>query len=386
MPCTPPYHAGPGHTDQVSHDKSSACLYYAVAAGRVHGVFSNSWIARLSTDGFVDFSMKSFKTWQELEFWWGVKCSELHRNGCPPFEPVSFSLTLHPAHQPGPPPCTHHFPAPPSTIPHYFPPAVPVAGPSSFPAPRIVPTAGPSSVPAPRIVPTAPSPFPAPGVSVVPTAAPSPFNARCASISTSMSTLPAIAISSSASSSSSSLLSASSLSASSCSSRFKKEEPTSPIMGSPSVAPHAHDSSVRLHLTPSGKARGEFLIARNTQLATPTRTRGAPDDFVLDDDDDDAAAEAAVVAAAPASPAPSAPLPSVLVTPVPGAAAAGPSSPAPASRLYGVRGVGVFYNSFDSARRAARRLDLPDSKIMVSTDAAKIEAWITGQPFDGEDA
>ncbi|KAJ7019262.1 hypothetical protein C8F04DRAFT_1197911 [Mycena alexandri] len=356
MPCTPPFHPGPGHDDRTCHDKVSGCYYYAVADGRVRGVFTNSWIAREQVEGYVNFSMKSFKTWAEMEFWWGLKCQELHTHGCPPFETVTFTLTPHPVLQPGPSPCTRRFPriAAVPTIPHYFPPAAPAA-----------PVAGPSSVAAPALV--------------VPAAAPSPFNSPGPSTSTSR----VIPISSSADELSSSASSASSLSASSTSG-VKKEEAASPIVGSPSIG-RVLDPSTRIHLTPAGRAHGEFLVARNSQLATPTRATNAPGE--------PASPSSTSAPASPSPPASRAPtsaadFPSVLITPN-NAAAPAPApepTPGPAPRIYGVRGVGVFYDTFGSARRAARRLRLADSKIMVSTDPAKIEAWITGQPFNGEDA
>jgi hypothetical protein len=62
---------------------------------------------------------------------------------------------------------------------------------------------------------------------------------------------------------------------------------------------------------------------------------------------------------------------------------------APASdkdRAYGIRGVAVFYLSYASAKAAAKKLGLPDSKIMVSKNTDKVEAWMTNEPFVGEDA
>ncbi|KAJ7850848.1 hypothetical protein B0H13DRAFT_2360508 [Mycena leptocephala] len=47
--------------------------------------------------------------------------------------------------------------------------------------------------------------------------------------------------------------------------------------------------------------------------------------------------------------------------------------------------VAVFYNSFAAARAAAVTLELPDAKIMVSDNPEKLEAWMTGKPFVGED-
>ncbi|KAJ7770673.1 hypothetical protein B0H16DRAFT_1715329 [Mycena metata] len=358
MPCTPPYHAGPGHTDRSSHDKASGCAYYAVATGRVRGVFTNSWIAREQTDCYVDFSMKSFKTWAEMEFWWGLRCKELHANGCPPVEPVTFSLSPHPAHQPGPPPCTCHFPhAGPATIPHYFSTALSIV--------PVAPAAGPSSLGVQRIYPTA---------------APSPFNSPSASSASINSRVIPISLSTSSTTSSlssESLLSASSTSTSSAG-PFKKEES---LELDPSSSPpqlritHA----TRIQLMPTGRAYAEHLNAHEVPVcASLTPAHGDPSNTPTRH----------AVPTRPAAAAPMRALPSVLVTP-----AANHVLPVAApelelddgERLYGIRGVGVFYPSLAAAWRMAHRLGLLVSRIMVSSNVEKLEAWMTNQPFNGED-
>ncbi|KAJ6627801.1 hypothetical protein B0H10DRAFT_2209927 [Mycena sp. CBHHK59/15] len=62
-----------------------------------------------------------------------------------------------------------------------------------------------------------------------------------------------------------------------------------------------------------------------------------------------------------------------------------PSHP-PHVAQYGILGVGVFYNSHAEARAAAARLEMPDAKIMVSDNPEKLEAWMMGKPFVGEDS
>jgi hypothetical protein len=100
-------------------------------------------------------------------------------------------------------------------------------------------------------------------------------------------------------------------------------------------------------------------------------------------------------AVTPAGPDPDAdpeePHPSVLVTPGPAAANPVPAAanpvPARVPRVvqYGIRGVAVFYPSHATALAAARRLGMEDAKIMVSSNATKLEAWMLGKSFEGED-
>jgi hypothetical protein len=45
----------------------------------------------------------------------------------------------------------------------------------------------------------------------------------------------------------------------------------------------------------------------------------------------------------------------------------------------------VFYPSLSSAQAAAGRLGMSDAKIMVSENAEKLQAWMLGERFFGED-
>ncbi|KAF8134147.1 hypothetical protein K438DRAFT_1997807 [Mycena galopus ATCC 62051] len=78
------------------------------------------------------------------------------------------------------------------------------------------------------------------------------------------------------------------------------------------------------------------------------------------------------------------PAPSVMVTPAADAPAPVPG-PAPEVPMYGIRGVAVFYHSHTEARVAAASLGLVNPKIMVSSNTSKLEAWMLGKPFVGED-
>lgn len=87
-----------------------------------------------------------------------------------------------------------------------------------------------------------------------------------------------------------------------------------------------------------------------------------------------------------------APRSSVLVTPVaPAAAPALAPAPAPpAARAapvvqYGIRGVSVFYSSHAAALGAATRLALDNPRIMMTSNIEKLESWMRGDPFVGED-
>ncbi|KAJ6630399.1 hypothetical protein B0H10DRAFT_1939158 [Mycena sp. CBHHK59/15] len=355
MPCTPPYYPGPGHEDRGAHDRNSQCVYYPVFAGFVRGVFTNSWIARAQTDHYTDPRAKSFKKWVDVQYWWHQQCVDAHGSGgCPPFEPVTFSLVPDPVAQPGPPPCTHiHNPD--------------VHGGTTSPA-----IAGPSTTSVP-----------------LPTAAPSPFASTSSSTSSSVSSTSSL----------SSTLSSGSMSSSGSpsTSRFpKKEEPSSPqlpaaapatpvtprqipghrpipfvtevtpnglcITRTAPVTPHT-----RVRLTPAGEAYADAVAARDgpSVLRTPT--------------------PASCAAAAAAAPPP----PTVLVTPRVSVPANGAAAPAPRRRTrvvqYGIRGVVVFYSTFESAQAAAQALGLPDSKIMFSSNSDKLEQWMSGKPFEGEE-
>lgn len=158
----------------------------------------------------------------------------------------------------------------------------------------------------------------------------------------------------------------------------KKEEPTTPrlnLRGPPVTM------ETRIQLTLTGRAHGLALAAARTNNAMARA------------DVTTARAEAMVDRARALSATPAANnrgrTPSVLVTPAPAAAAAPPPPPAnpPRVRQYGICGVGVFYSSYASARAAATLLGMQDdSKIMVSDNPDKLEVWMTGKPFVGEDS
>jgi hypothetical protein len=65
--------------------------------------------------------------------------------------------------------------------------------------------------------------------------------------------------------------------------------------------------------------------------------------------------------------------------------AAAPAADAPAPTMYGIRGVAVMYPTHSAALAAARLLNLAEPKIMVTSNASKLEAWITMKKFVGED-
>ncbi|KAJ7366605.1 hypothetical protein DFH08DRAFT_797545 [Mycena albidolilacea] len=124
-----------------------------------------------------------------------------------------------------------------------------------------------------------------------------------------------------------------------------KREDTEPSLHL-NVPPRVH-ALTRVQLTPTGHARGTALVAaRTTHQASP--------------------------------PPPASVRPSVLVTPAPAnfAAERGP-------RYYGIRGVSVFYHTHAAA---ATSLQLTEPHIMVSRNVEKLERWMFGEPFEGEDA
>ncbi|KAJ7900470.1 hypothetical protein B0H13DRAFT_2336575 [Mycena leptocephala] len=336
---TPPYHPCPVHESRADHDHNAQCLYYAVWEGRVRGGFTNSWLAREQTDGWSDSRQKSFKTWTDLLAWWQHMCLAMHQGNCPPFEPVNFSLDPDPTTHPSSPSCMR--PAA-DDAPETTPSSAPAA--SSY-QPSYVQTgaaiAGGSS--------GAPPAYNAAGAaasSTIPTAAPSPFT----SSSSSYTTAPT-----------------------SPSPSPKKEEPEdSPNIGGLSLAVLRVTMQTCVQLTPTGQARAAALRTATSSAAVSSPTPPA-------------SSAAPTIVATLARGAANAPLPSILVTP--GPAAAAPPPPAATAHItqYGIRGVGVFYDSYASARAAAQRLGLSGAKIMVTDNAEKLEAWITGQPFIGED-
>ncbi|KAJ6534552.1 hypothetical protein B0H10DRAFT_2246880, partial [Mycena sp. CBHHK59/15] len=323
MTCVPPFYPSPGHKDTAEHDRCSQCVYYVVWAGFVRGIYTNLWIARHQTERFTYSRQKSFKKRAEAEAWWMSMCTGTHQNGCPAFEARTFTLNPNPATHPTSAPCTVD-PAPES-------PSVPVAGPSSS-----------RYVPPPAVHVTSPARATTSATSTMPMAAPSPFS--CSDGYTK--TEPASPTST------------------------KKEEPSTPnlhLRAPPRVTP-----LTRVQLTPTGVARGAFLAAECASAAV--RAEAAAD-----------IVGASVLTTPAGGGARRDPVASVLVTP----AAQPVPAPAPAPWLrraafastYGIRGVAVFYSSHAAARAAVERLGLDDSKIMVSDNIEKLEAWMTGEPF-----
>ncbi|KAJ7795047.1 hypothetical protein B0H14DRAFT_3496439 [Mycena olivaceomarginata] len=322
MPCTPPYYPSPGHESRIAHDSASSCQYYAVWQGRVRGIYMNFWIARSMCDGFTDACHKGFKKCAEAERWWADLCATEHQGGCPVFEPVTFTLDPPANTHPSSTPCT-----------------VPILG---LP-PRVVP------------------PTQEPTTRVLPMPAGSPFTSTASGLSTA---------------SASSGSSTSSGTASFMASPTPKQEPASPQLHlnvPPRVTP-----LTRVQLTSTGQARGDVLVAEREghHAAQPSATatpRSAEQ------------VEHATPRAAPLEPRPS-----VLITPVATDAntaliAAAPATLAPAPRQYAICGVAVFYHSHAAVLAAARSLNRPTAKIMVSDNIEKLEAWMFGKPFVGED-
>ncbi|KAJ7801135.1 hypothetical protein B0H14DRAFT_3490007 [Mycena olivaceomarginata] len=324
--CSPPYYPSAGHEDQGAHDTTSSCVYYAVWAGRVRGVYSNSWIARAQTDSYTDARHKGFRKWADVLEWWRDLCAQHHQGGCPAFEPVIFTLNPSNSTHPSSTPCTTVAPAAPPVYVNapagtHFPGATPAA---------IAAAAAPYQAPAPSAAAVAAAPGPSGADAIAP--AGSPFVASPSNV--------------------------------------KKEEESSP-------------PTLHLNLTPTGRARADMLHG----VAHPAPCLGARAEGrrVRDDRPNDNHGEA-VERFYPA------PRPSVLVTPVAPAAAPGlapaPAAPAPPALpvvQYGIRGVSVFYSSHAAASGAARRLELDNPRIMMTSNIEKLESWMRGDPFVGED-
>ncbi|KAJ6489833.1 hypothetical protein C8R45DRAFT_929138 [Mycena sanguinolenta] len=357
--CVPPFHPSPGHEDRQRHDNSANCTYYFVFKGWVRGIYTNSWIARAQTDGYTGSLAKSFKLLDVGLDWWDDQCDAHHQHQCPPFEPVTFSLMAHPTTQPGLPPC--------SGVP-FVDAAIPAA-PSPFNTPSpLSPTPSVFASSVKKKHSPSPSPSPLRGVP-----------------------------------------------------RIKIEEPTSPSPKKSnertSATPFSHvNATTRVSLTLAGVARANLLQARaNLQAAldTPPRSaapgpsvvvtpappsgRASPQGSLLVTPN--ARPAPAVVPCASAATVP--PTPGAVVPPAlaPALAPAPDDAPVPAlahplvvvtdpntgEHTYGIRGVSVFYSSYKSAKAAAKKLGLEDGKIMVSSNVDKVEAWMTNQPFVGDD-
>ncbi|KAJ7753700.1 hypothetical protein B0H14DRAFT_3512712 [Mycena olivaceomarginata] len=229
---------------------------------------------------------RGFKKWHEMEQWWTALCTEQHQGGCPPFEPVTFTLNPPSRTHPSSAPCTRTLPAP-------------SAGTSA--------AAGQDT---------------APRAALVPMPAPSPF---CGGSSLDAATP-------------------------------TKDEPTTP--------------SLHLNVPP-----------RVTPLTRPAYPTGH--------------ARAAVIAQECAGGCESPPAcrppdcgrypPRCCAWRPPPPRAPAPAADAPAPTMYGIRGVAVMYPTHASALAAARCLNLAEPKIMVTSNASKLEAWITMKKFVGED-
>jgi hypothetical protein len=66
--------------------------------------------------------------------------------------------------------------------------------------------------------------------------------------------------------------------------------------------------------------------------------------------------------------------------------------PAPANaaaehdpHYYGIRGVSVFYHTHVAAMAVASSLQMAEPHIMMSCNMEKLEHWMLGESFEGED-
>ncbi|KAJ6493095.1 hypothetical protein C8R45DRAFT_1095611 [Mycena sanguinolenta] len=147
---------------------------------------------------------------------------------------------------------------------------------------------------------------------------------------------------------------------------------------SPSVSPRVTPGTC-VSLTPAGLARANLLQAHaNLQSVpeTPPRPR-APVPSVV------------VTPAAPHGVAGSVlttPIPRAAPAPAPAPAPPAPAPPAPAPVPLPVPAPLELVTDPDTGACAAKKLGLEDGKIMVSSNVDKVEAWMTNQPFVGDDA
>ncbi|KAJ7179969.1 hypothetical protein C8R43DRAFT_941707 [Mycena crocata] len=405
MPCIPPFYPSPGHEDRNRHDACAGCYYYVVTKGRIRGVFTNSWIARDLVTRRSDGYHKAFKTWREVLFFWGTECDDGHPpGGCPAFEPLDISLNPSPTTHPAPAPCTiaapEIHPAPSSATPVASSSATPTAS-SSSAAPVASSSAAAQCPPEYRYDYGAPptgfgiwnTDNPTHPVIVYPSAS------RASSSTSSISSTLSLTDSLFSSPAHSPLLRdsvcvlppAGPVPAGSPFSRLppskteplspqlKKEEPQELFLPVPRVTP-----STRIQLSPTGHTRAAAL---HFGEANPTIMDGTP-----------RRQQHSVSPSPPSTPVAASSdsyTPSVLTTPVPYPNGGVAPAPAPADavapaapprvRQYGIRRVGIFYSSRESAYAAARSLGLEGSKIMVTDNLEKLEAWITGRPFVGDD-
>ncbi|KAJ7814808.1 hypothetical protein B0H14DRAFT_2603855 [Mycena olivaceomarginata] len=110
MTCQPPYYPCPGHESQTAHGNASSCQFYAVWAGRVRGVYSNSWIARADRR-LHGCQPPWLQKMGRRRGWWRGLCREQHQGGCPAFEPVTFTLNPPNNTHPSSAACTRLIPA-----------------------------------------------------------------------------------------------------------------------------------------------------------------------------------------------------------------------------------------------------------------------------------
>ncbi|KAJ6631626.1 hypothetical protein B0H10DRAFT_2207248 [Mycena sp. CBHHK59/15] len=277
-------------------------------------------IPRSQTDGCSNSHCKSFKTWADALGYWDEYCTQNHRDGCPPFKTLNFSLTPDNAF-PASSSCTH-----PPRAPAVVPPPVATVSPFRSYTSSVGSNSNCSLSDSECTSPTLATPVsPAP----LPEKAPlTPFP--------------------------------------------KKEEPGSPnpfFTGSRVIT-----MGTRVHLTPAGHAHAAALAPVPlvaTDLDAAAHIRRGPTVLTTPHVPDNSPATPpppALVPPAPVTPG-GAPRPSILATPGPGSMAVG-GPPACARMAFAT---------------AARKLGLVDPKIMVSDNSEKLEAWMTNQPFVGED-
>ncbi|KAJ7867298.1 hypothetical protein B0H13DRAFT_2351956 [Mycena leptocephala] len=262
----------------------------------------------------------------EADAWWALMCTALHQNGCRPFEPVNFPLNVSMTTHPSSALCTH---AP-----------APTQAAAAAPVPAASPVSAAGPVPAVSVT-----------ITTFPLPVPSPFSSPLSSCAT---TEPA-------------------------SQTPKKEED---LLATPNLylnVPPRVTPLTRVQLIPTGVALGANLIAQRVHVATQRAEAAAPPSMMATPARAPTSIDADALPAAMASvlvmPGPQAP-----VLPMPPSAAAPPRV-----CQYGIGSVAVFYKSHAAARAAAVSLGLVDAKIMVSDNPDKLEAWMTGKPFVGEE-
>ncbi|KAJ7166437.1 hypothetical protein C8R43DRAFT_1122001 [Mycena crocata] len=416
MPCTPPFYPSRGHEDRDRHDACAGCFYYVVTKGRVRGVFTNSWIARDLVSGVTDGFHRACKTWREVNFYWKADCDDNHPpGGCLPFETVNFSLNPPAATHPTSAPCTPLISAqaiansstasPSSSIPSSSSAAPAAAQPGTNLT--IAPLLPSGMVPANAAAQAHWNTDPSHPITVVHRAPPRASSSTSSTLSTSSSLSSASSLSSSSSvmrSPSHSPSQNDSICVMPAGSPFnqrrhpkpepvspcpKKEEPQDLFLTVPRVT-----ASTRIQLSPTGHARAAALQGNPLVIASPQHpeqispsppsTPRAPSNSSIPSILATPAPGGGVVAA----PASSSSTPSILSTPAPGGGVVAAPAPAAAParvRQYGLRGVGIFYSSWAAAHAAAASLGMEESKIMVTDNLEKLEAWITGRPFVGDD-